>query len=450
MSVHYQTFERGALKTAAKEVNLKDHRVEYKAFQVSSDNSHVNTSPTSLVVVCGAFESYNLHRNLVLRMIKHQPVLLVSLPGLGGNEEIPDLIHFDELAEVLKGFIEYAGLSQVALIGSSAAASVVSSFCCTYPEIVKKAVVHGIAHRPRKSWQMLLEESLYWIDEKHWEQNAEASLLYLINEDYLEETRFPSLYKRYFTRRLANFDAKQLKQFKFLVQMLLNEDGLQGYPETDILVCTGEYDHFTLPFEHAEYADQCPNSRFALVENADHLLHFERQKETLELFENYLTGKDIDHVDGVKVFAPQTFCELERRSESRFIPVNKKARLYSSNIILPEDFEGEPPKFAKVKVRNINFSGCLLELSKEDFNVVAHTRDLVLHLEAPKLSLEILAFDQCDHTMRCVFKHKNYSNAIELKSMLDDWDYFRSPQRKKTSLSDDDLDDGYDDLLVGY
>ncbi len=80
-----------------------------------------------------------------------------------------------------------------------------------------------------------------------------------------------------------------------------------------------------------------------------------------------------------------------------------------------------------VKVRNMNFFGCVLEYEHTDSPLEKHARDLILCPEGTALRIEMLVFEQQDGTMRCLFKHGSFEMAEELKMLLDDEGFFRHP-----------------------
>jgi hypothetical protein len=88
-------------------------------------------------------------------------------------------------------------------------------------------------------------------------------------------------------------------------------------PQCKTLVAAGQYDSFTLPFENANFALQCPDMQFALIANADHVPQLQRRKETMHLFATYLNGESIQGLDGIIPMTREQIKHMDRRGEER-------------------------------------------------------------------------------------------------------------------------------------
>ncbi|MBL4866582.1 MAG: alpha/beta hydrolase [Pseudomonadales bacterium] len=434
MSLVFEKYTRKALNEEPKQHWVDDKwRVDYLAFT----NAKVkNNKP--VLIVGGAFQNFNAFRSFVEKFLEDFPVVLVDLPSLGNNDQLAEDLSMEGMAGVLHRFVEDHKLEKVSPVGLSLGSIIVSTYAYQYPDECEKLIITGIAEKPRKSWRMLLSESLDVLNKDRLEEFGSAVILYLLNHNRLDETGVSETARNLFQRQLSSASENEKERYRLNAKRLLDVDCLPGFPECQTLVCTGEFDTFTLPYEHAEFADQCANATFSLIENADHLPQFERMKETVALFSAFLNEESLEGLEGIKTYSPGTYTNLERRGEPRYVPVNTKAILHSDSVCSDELSEEELLHDIKVKVRNINFFGCLIEFHQDVFHLIEHARDVTITLAHPDLQLDLLVFDQAAHTMRCLFRHSDMKQAMAFKELLEDWSCFRLPGR--------DQDDG----LSGY
>lgn len=428
MTIVFDSYARNSLKQSPRQEFIGRWRVNYLAF------SHAGVAgKTPLIVLGGAFQNFNSYKYCVEQVMKVVPVILVDLPSLGENDQLAPELGMEDLADLLHQWTERMQLSQVSLMGLSLGSVVASTFAYKYPQNTEKLIVTGILPRPRKSWRMLLEESVKVLDEGRLDEFGQAVVLYLVNHARLAETEITDTTRRLFHRQMRSFHENEQQRYRINARRLLEVESILGYPSCPTLVATGEYDSFTLPFENARFAARCPHATFALIKGADHVAQLERRDESVAMFATFLRGGDLNELAGIQVFAPGTYERLERRGEPRFMPCNPHARVIS---ISPVD--GSIAIDKRVKVRDMNFFGCVLEYDASGFSLAEHSRDLILCLNGSPLRIELLVFEHEEGMMRCLFKHGSFETAIELKSLLDDETFFRrrfSPEAHESSVA---------------
>ena len=423
MSLVFEKYTAKALRAKPKQHTVDGKWcIEYMAF---TEDSVRDKAP--LIMVGGAFQSLETFKSSVEKFIGDFPVILVDLPSLGNNEQLAEDVSMEDMATLLYQFVEDMGLKKVSPIGMSLGSAIVATFAFKYPDRCEKLIVAGIAEKPRKSWRMLLSESLEVLNQDRLSEFGEAIILYLINHNRLDETGISETCRKMFKKQFDLSTVNDKKRFRVNAKRLLDVENLPGFPECETLVCTGEFDTFTLPYEHAQFADQCSDATFALIENADHLPQFEREAETLELFSSFLNGRPVNELPGIKAFSPGTYTNLERRGEPRYVPVNTSALLQSDSVCSDVLSEDDLLHDIKVKVRNINFFGCLIEVNQDVFHLIEHARDVRLTLAQPEITLDLLVFDQAKRTLRCLFRHDDIDRAMDFKNLLEDWDHFQLP-----------------------
>lgn len=415
MAIAYELYNRSSLKQAPKNEFIGKWRVDYLAFSLP-ENAH----KTPLIVLGGAFQNFNSYKYCVEQILNEVPVILVDLPSLGNNDQLAPELGMEDLADLLFQWTQRMSLEKVSLMGLSLGSVVASTYAYKRPEHADKLIVTGIVVRPRKSWRMLLEESVKVLDEGRLDEFGQAVVLYLVNHARLKETEITDITRKLFHRQMRGFHENEQQRYRINARRLLEVESILGYPSCETLVATGEYDSFTLPYENALFAARCPNATFALIKGADHVAQLEKRDESVAMFSAFLRGDDLRMVKGIEVLTRHQCETMERRGEPRFVPVNPHARVISFSQV-----DGALSIDMKVKIRNMNFFGCVLDYEHTDSPLEKHARDLVLCPEGTALRIEMLVFEQQDGSMRCLFKHGSFDVAEELKALLDDERFFR-------------------------
>lgn len=415
MQIRYQAYSRNAIKADPQTMWVGSRKIDYLAF---SQPSCYHKPP--LLVIGGAFQNFTSYKYCVERIYDDFPVILVDLPSLGGNDQIAPDLGMEDLADLLFGCVQEMGLSKVHLMGLSLGSAIASTFAYKYPALVGKMIVAGIITRPRKSWRMLVDESVRVLDEGRMDEFSQAVVLYLVNYQRLKETGITSTARKLFYRQMKALNDNERERYKINGRRLLSVEGVLGYPDCETLVTTGEFDSFTLPWENAAFASKCPNSTFVLIDGADHLPQLEKREVSLELFSAFLNGRQLSEVEGIRILPKGTYDKLERRRSERLAPCNTRGRVTSESRI------GDQFRFdQQVKVVDVSFFGCLLKLERSGFSLADHARDCTLYMTSPELKLELLVFDyDAAGHLRCLFKHGNIAEAERFASLLKDSEYF--------------------------
>ncbi|MEQ3778516.1 MAG: alpha/beta hydrolase, partial [Alcanivorax sp.] len=352
MGIRYQEYTRSAIKAAPLQLWVGPWRIDYLAF------SHPNNAhKPPLLVVGGAFQNFTSYKYCVERIYQDFPVVLVDLPSLGNNTQIAPDLSMEDLADLLYEFTCQTALKKVHLMGLSLGSAVASTFAYKYAEATDKLIVAGIVTRPRKSWRMLVEESVRVLEQGRMDEFSQAVVLYLVNYDKMKETGITPTARKLFYRQMKRLSDNERERYKINGRRLLSVEGLLGYPECDTLVTTGEFDSFTLPWENASFAEKCPNAQFTLIKGADHLPQLEKREVSLDLFSTFLRGESLDTVQGIRRFGKGEYNRIERRRAERLVPCNNHGHVTSESRV------GDRFRFNKpVQVVDINFFGCLIKL----------------------------------------------------------------------------------------
>jgi pimeloyl-ACP methyl ester carboxylesterase len=412
----FDTYTRNSFKEPSRAHWIDGWKIEYVAFGLQ-ETMHL----PPVVIIGGAFQNFNSYKYCVEQLLECGPIILVDLPSMGGNQQISNvetgesagILELPELSAMLGRWMDEVGLNKVSIMGMSLGSVIASHFADQRPEKIERLVLMGVMQKTRPSWRMLLEESLHLMREDRMEEFGQAVILYLINHARLDRTRMSPTAKRLFFRQMAEFATTERLRYEINCNRLLRLQHVPS-PQCKTMVACGEFDSFTLPFENANFALQCKDMQFALIENADHVPQLQRRKETMNLFATFLQGNDIAQVEGVRVLNREQMQNMERRGEARL-------QLKQSSYLIRHRVQ--PALQANVNVVDINFFGVLIETGSVEMaqKLLAQPRDMQLCLtdvDGQELALECLIFEAQGQRVRALFKHGNFENATRLQDLL--------------------------------
>lgn len=410
----FDIYHRDSFKQPARTTWIDGWKIEYMAI---ADPKTIHKTP--IVIVGGAFQNFNSYKYCVEQLFESGPVILIDLPSMGANQQITNrdtgvsagTLELPDLSEMLGRWLDIVGIQKVSVMGMSLGSVIASCFAHHRPDLMDRMILMGVMQKTRKSWRMILEESLKLMQENRMEEFGQAVILYLVNHAKLDKTRMSPTAKKLFFRQMAEFTGTERERYEINCNRLLRLTDVP-IPECKTLVAAGQYDSFTLPHENANFALQCPDMEFALIANADHVPQLQRRKETMSLFTSFLKGESIQNLDGIIPMTREQMQNMERRGEER-VPV-----LQPNTQLSHRECKTEVP----VTIVDVTFFGMYLkmdDISQLDF-VNDHPRDLALHLEDEEgpFSIECLIFEATEQGIRALFKHGSFELADRLSRFI--------------------------------
>lgn len=405
----FDLYHRNSFKQPARITWIKGWKVEYMAI-AQPETMH----KTPILIVGGAFQNFNSYKYCVEQLLSAGPVILIDLPSMGANQQITNLdtgisagtLELPDLARMLGEWLDIESLDKVSVMGMSLGSVVASSFAVQRPDLVERMILMGVMQKTRKSWRMLLEESLHLMKEQRMDEFGQAVILYLVNHAKFDKTRMSPTAKRLFFKQMAEFTATEQDRYEINCNRLLRLTNVP-IPQCKVLVACGQYDSFTLPHENANFALQCPEMQFAMIANADHVPQLQRRKETMTLFATFLQGESIQDLEGIIPMTRAQLLTMERRGEERIQVKNPQTQLTHRHSDLQ----------IATQIVDLNFFGVLLSFT-EGLTAKAeqYPRDLALHLEDEEgpFKIECLIFEVSSTQIRALFKHGSFELADRL------------------------------------
>ena len=409
----FDLYDKHSFKQPARSTWMDGWKIEYMAI-ARPDTLHLRP----MVIIGGAFQNFNSYKYCVEQLFAAGPIILIDLPSMGANQQISNVdtglsagtLELEDLAAMLGQWLEQMQLPQVSILGMSLGSVVASCLADQRPELVDRMILMGVMQKTRKSWRMLLEESLHLMKEQRMDEFGQAFILYLVNHARLKETRMSPTAKRLFFKQMSEFTVTEQERYDINCNRLLRLTHVP-IPQCKVLVACGQYDSFTLPHENANFALQCPNMQYVQIAGADHVPQLQRRKETMHLFATFLRDEAVEQLPGIIPFSREQMQQIERRGEER-ICVQQPQRYLShrhSDLLL------------NVEIIDMNFFGVLLELDAGQTEcAAAYPRDLALHLEDEngEFKIECLIFEQDETQVRALFKHGSFEVAERLLAFV--------------------------------
>lgn len=399
----FSTYSPAELKKPAQIQKTGDYRIQYLAFSAPE-----NEQNTPVMFLGGAFQSFSSFRNEVEQVLPECPVILADMPSQGSNDQLAPELEMDDFADLIADFLRAQNVSKVKLMGVSYGSAMATLFAAKYPEMIDRLLLSGITCFRRDSLITLLEDSLQLLDAGDMDAFATSAVCSLINHNRIEDTQISATYRRLLWRQIARLNDNERQRYAQNTRRLLRFKGFDRFPECDTLIATGEYDNFTLPQENAAVARQCRNARLAIIHNADHLAQFEQKSASTQVVGRFMLNQDMHSIDGVEMYDPQAYDFANQRLQPRHRPLEQPYRL----------FDRATGKEHTVRIEDINFSGCALEINPVDLSLTEETDTLFLEIPETGYEYHVRILGREKKHIRCLIMQRDMAAAEALISYL--------------------------------
>lgn len=345
--MRYRTDYQASLLTETPAVlRIGPWNLHYLAFSSRADDRR-----PPVLLLGGAFQCFRSFASEVQELLADHPVILLDLPSQGCNLQLAPELDLNDLADLIAAFTETFDLPPVQPIGLSYGSALAALFAVRHPQRCARLLLAGITAFGRPGARLLLEESLQLLDEGRLGEFAQGALTGLLNPLHLADTGIAPVFRKALLRQLQRLDGAEIERYRQNSLRLLGFSGFVHHPQCPTLVLAGEHDHFTQPWEHAQFAAACAEADCALIHGADHLAQFERRAACAALYAPFLRGAGVPlSSPGSTRLARSQLGHLERRQEIRRAPLERRARLQHAEA-------GE----WNVDMAELGFFGCLLQ-----------------------------------------------------------------------------------------
>lgn len=322
--MRYRTdYSAARLNEAPEVLQLGHWRLHYQAY---ATRSHDPRPP--VLLLGGAFQSFRSFAQEVSELLGEHPVILLDLPSQGTNLQLAPELGLEQLADLIAAFAEELQLPALMPIGLSYGSALAALFAARHPERCARLLLAGITAFGRPGARLLLQEGLALLAEGRGEDFAHGALTGLLNPLRLQQTGVSPVFRKALLRQIQRLSPSDAERYRQNSQRLLDFQGFTRHPSCPTLVLAGEHDHFTQPWEHAQFAAACARASCALIHNADHLAQFEQREACSRLYSPFLRGAALPpRSAGSNLLAREQLLHLEKRHEPRLPPSQHQARL---------------------------------------------------------------------------------------------------------------------------
>ncbi|WAJ38403.1 alpha/beta fold hydrolase [Pseudomonas sp. GOM7] len=322
--MRYRSHYSAAILNGAPDVlQINGWHLHYLAFA-----QHEQDRRTPVLLLGGAFQSFRSFASEVEALLAQHPVILLDLPSQGGNSQLAPELNLQQLADLIAAFAEQLQLPPLMPIGLSYGSALAALFAARHPQRCARLLLAGIAAFGRPGSRLLLEEGLALLDEGHTEAFAQGAVNSLLNPMHLQDSGVAPAFRKALLRQIQRLTPHDVERYRQNSQRLLAFEGFVQHPSCPTLVLAGEHDHFTQPWEHAQFAAACTQADCAIVHQADHLVQFERREACAALYQPFLAGQPLPtRALGSTRLLREQLAHLEKRSEIRRAPAQRQALL---------------------------------------------------------------------------------------------------------------------------
>lgn len=380
-------------------LEVKGRQVHYLSFSRPKTAHKI-----PIVIIGGAFQKFHSFKKDVEFLADVHPLYLVELPGQGGNDDLGEDLGFEELADILCGFMDQIGIEKITPIALSYGSAIGYFFASKYPTRVDKLILGGTTPEVRESVRLLLGESIKSLNEGNLEQFSAGVVLNLLNFYRRHEIKGADLLQKGLYRNMLKLGTMDLVRYEVNTKRLLSLKELPEGPKCETLVLVGEYDNFTTPAESFAVARLCENSTFGIISNTDHLAPYQNKKLVNKLYKKFLAGIPINGTSGVKVYNKSEYPVMLQRLEPRF-------EVNDMTVLEAED------SFYPVNIINISTSGIMLDKSMSG-DLPIKNNNLRIQLPYKDLEMDLFLMDEREQTVRGVFKRYNFGKCRELEEFV--------------------------------
>ncbi|TNF01516.1 MAG: alpha/beta hydrolase [Deltaproteobacteria bacterium] len=358
-----------------------------------------------MMILGGAFQKFQAFKKDVRILRREFPVLLVDLPGQGGNDQLSGEMTFEMLSDLLVDFLDKLDIEQVIPIALSYGSAIGYFLAKNHPRRVHKLIMGGTTTEIRPSVSLLLEESIRALRNNKMEDFASGVVLNLMNYSKRKVIKGGEIIGKKLLHNIQNLTENEKVRYIHNTKRLMNMTLPEKIIDVETLVMVGEYDNFTTPHECFNVSRRFRRSRFAIVHGADHLASYERKDAVNESFLSFALGKDLRKISGVTLWDKREYPPELRQQDPRF-EIGVQAFLDAENgLVIP------------VIVRDINHHGVKLESSFFEADAYLQ-KSWRLKIPILEVNHEVILFEQEGMEFRGIFKKCCLESNLEMERMV--------------------------------
>jgi pimeloyl-ACP methyl ester carboxylesterase len=347
MNFQYNDFDTSYFRADPRRATMGPCTVEHRSFATPETQDR-----TPVMFIGGAFQNAWSFLREVKHFLPQRPIILLDLPGQGQNEQLSDGLSFADLADLADRFLDSQSIAKVIPIAMSYGSGIACALAHRHPERVERIILGGTTQRIRSRVETTLRMSFWGLDQGRDSEFAAGVVHHLLNLPHRGVTNVTDRLIEALRVGMLELTDNERVRYRGNTSRLFRE-GLDARISPRMLVFTGQYDHFTPPFEGLALATQGAASEFVIMEQGDHLSAIENPRTHIALYDAFINDKPRSNLTGVVTGAAAADMTRERRMLERR-PGRSRA------VFLRTASEGQ----SRALLLDYNAHGCLLQLTR--------------------------------------------------------------------------------------
>lgn len=236
-----------------------------------------------VVLLHGFCENSSLWSDLVSRLSPSYHLIAPDLPGHGKSALPEKLSSLNQVATMVRQFLEQQGIAQFTVIGHSLGGYVGLAMLDLFPESINAL---GLFH----------STALADTPEKRANRNKTMEFIGKYGDTPFKETFIPSLYHREYgwkddlVHMVMNTPVETIQVYTSMMRDRPNRLHVWQQASLPSMLIGGVYDVF-IPLDSLEkQAEALPGIQFHVLQNSGHLGMWEEPEASLDILEKFLSG----------------------------------------------------------------------------------------------------------------------------------------------------------------
>ena len=373
MQFQYNDFNSDYFYRKPEAMFLNEHLLEWMSF------SHAeNSQKPPVIIFGGALQDYNSFKLFVRRLLKNHPLVILNLPGQGGNPRLSTGLGFEDFTRLVYAFHQYHNITESIPLGFSYGSALAYHFASAYPRIANKLILASVTSHIRGYLRDILTLFLNYYESGEPEIAAQMFCQHLINFPQKERVGLPDGFIDNFFHTARNLRNQDLLKLCENTRRIISIEDLPRPPVCDTLIFAPEFDNFITPHENYIVARTLKHYQFVLLADCDHLASVKVPRTMAGIIDAFLADEKLEGRSGIRGYENEQnpgACEhvLTEKRLSRRALWNKPSILRDEDGIQLRGI-----------LKDINLEGCFLE--------VTPPRDYILR-RGVAYELEIFGFD---------------------------------------------------------
>lgn len=276
------------MQKMAGHIEFDRYRVAYRCYGNRADDNVGKAPRAQILCLSGAKQTISAWKSFVNRFRNDYQILVFDMPGQGRSEILsgnPGLDLDEQIAVIHHMLGEFPFSGERYICGGSWGSILAATYAARYPDMFQRAILGSFGTRANPVLQSVIEDVRTLID-----AGRSADIAPMMIERFGQH--IPDHFQKQILKQFAHMSEahfKALYEHSLLATRLkdLHQHVDFSQIRAETLVIMGQLDTIMDLFDSRKAAGIIPRSRYQLVKNTGHFLHWERE-EILDIYAEFL------------------------------------------------------------------------------------------------------------------------------------------------------------------